>query len=239
MSPKTVSILKVTLAVLVVIGIVLFGLQLSKSGKNISNQPQVPTPQTPAPQTQPQTNNAGAFENAYLKMALARGWQVQEVGYAVNITKDKYVLYINPKTTQASGVEGGRFSEIAQGAPGVGLVMTFHPADPCGTKATEVISDTLTRSDYYVRTADATEFCNASTIADPVWYFSFVGTKNDGYFGDPTKVNPSLSSDPFRQFVITMSYTATDINALPKKGSAELTQAFGEMTEMVKSVEFK
>lgn len=183
-------------------------------------------------------NSRIIYENDYLKIEILKTWNYQVVNnQSLNITKDNYILYINPNTTQSSGIVGGRFSEIGQGSPGVDLVMLYHPSEPCGDSVSKGISDKLVRRDYYIDKTDASELCNAPEGDDKLWYFSYVTTQDDGYFGNPKKLNPSITSQ--RQFVITMSYDGEDVNDLPVWESEVLNEALNEMTEMVKTVEFK
>ena len=90
------------------------------------------------------TDTSVVYENDYLKLTIPAGWKATEAPQtnyqgncgsgktdctivptlvpnpgAVNITKGNYILYINTQAGHASGVEGGRFSEIAYGAPSV------------------------------------------------------------------------------------------------------------------------
>ncbi len=262
MAPKTSLILKFTLALLIIVIIAIIGFLVikinqisnlqslvsslqdqinSSQEQNLELQRQINERNQPEPTNQPQNeptaNETKAFENQYLKITLNQGWEIKEIGDSVNITKNNYILYIDPNTTQASGVEGGRFSEIAQGAPGVDLVITIHPSEPCGTSEEKNISNKLTRLDYYISSADASETCNAPSSADKLWYFSYITTKNNGYFGDPTKLNSSIT--PPRQFVITLSYKTDNINNLPKNNSTELIRALNEMAEIVNSIVLK
>lgn len=181
------------------------------------------------------------FENEYLKLTIPNDWKYQTVkSGAINILKDNYILYINPNASQASGVEGGRFSEIASGAPGADLVIKTHPSNPCGLSESSNISNQLVRSDFYINSEMAAKMlnCNAPTDEKTVWYFSYVTTKGDGYFGDFSKFN-IFPTDSRRQLVITMTYQASNVNNLPVKSSEQFKKMLSEMTEIVKSIEFK
>ena len=139
------------------------------------------------------------------------GTRVEKTG-AVNIMKGNYILYINPNASQAGGAEGGRFAEIAMGAPSVDAVMTDQPNPPCG--AGENVQTTLgTRADYYVSGATMQSYCNAPANGDAVWYFSYI-TKSGGYFNYYNSAQPMA-------WVITMAYKGSNVNQLPRKGSPE------------------
>jgi hypothetical protein len=59
------------------------------------------------------------------------------------LTKDKYLLTIDPIFEHASGVEGGRFSEIVQGMPSVDAVMRNVDQPASGAECTLSSSDVL------------------------------------------------------------------------------------------------
>src|SRR5260370_16916881 len=87
-----------------------------------------------------------------MKLVLLPGWtatRARRIPAAVNITKGNYILYINTQTSQASGVEAGRFAEIAMGAPSVDAVVTVQPSPPCGTAESTPVSAPPTRTDFY------------------------------------------------------------------------------------------
>src|SRR3989344_220423 len=74
---------------------------------------------TIAPTTTPTTvTQSKVYSNQYLTVTIPAGWSYSTTqAGAINIIKNNYILYINPAASQASGVEGGRFGEIAGGAP--------------------------------------------------------------------------------------------------------------------------
>jgi hypothetical protein len=64
------------------------------------------------------------FENQYLRIQVLPGWTVAASGdQTLNLIQGKYLLSINPIFTHASGVTGGRFSEIVSGRQSVDAVM--------------------------------------------------------------------------------------------------------------------
>jgi hypothetical protein len=63
------------------------------------------------------------FDNQYMTMTIRRGWVVSpSVDQKLNLLKGKYLLTIHPIFGHASGVEGGRLSEIVKGMPSVDAV---------------------------------------------------------------------------------------------------------------------
>jgi hypothetical protein len=183
-----------------------------------------------------QSNQTAVYENQYMKVALQPGWTAsrpRRIPAAVNITKGNYILYINTQATQASGVEGGRFAEIAMGAPSVDAVVTTQPSPPCGTQESKPINAPYTRQDLYVSKADAKqEWCNGPSGGATVWYFSYITDAAGGFF------NFYVPGEN-RALVVTMTYRTKNVDSFPVKGSPELTSALSEMTAMVNSLKVK
>ena len=185
----------------------------------------------------PQKNQNTVYENQYMKIVLPAGWTAKRPGHiptAVNITKNNYILYISTQASQASGVEGGRFDEIAMGAPSADAVVTQFPTPPCGKGESSPASDGHTRIDLYVSKADSKsqEWCNAPLSGATVWYFSYITDVAGGYFNYYV---PGQN----RALVVTMAYRSKDVNRLPLKGSAELSSMLSEMTSIVGSLTVK
>ena len=188
-----------------------------------SNQDTVPSP-TPANR---------AFDNNLMSITLEEQWNASPIAdtNAVNITKDNFTLYINPEATQASGVEGGRFAEIAQGSPSADVVIAVQPSGPCGTAVQTSVNTNLLREDLFVATTDKTDFCNVPKNDKTVWYFSYIRrASKQGYFNYYT-------SEPTKAYVITMSYQGKEVDKFPEQGSSELEAALRDMTMMVQSLQ--
>lgn len=205
------------------------------------------------------------FENEYMKLTVPAGWKLEELAKplpdhiynkatgtqvddvpptpapapaktgAVNITKDSYILYIHPHASQASGVTGGRFAEIAMGAPSADAVVTEQPSPPCGQAVSggsvSIPGVNLTRKDLYVSKADKKDYCAVPTTGTS-WYFSYITNSKGGYIN-------YYKADELPGYVITMAYNSKDVNALPQKGTAELTAALADMTGIVKTLVLK
>jgi hypothetical protein len=186
-----------------------------------------PSP-TPTPTSTETSKNV--YENANMKVTLQDGWTAKQAGSnvaAVNITNDNYILYINTQAQQASGVEGGRFAEIAQGAPSADAVVTVQPSPPCG-----ITESHDNRVDWYISDKTNVSYCKIPTNGQTVWYFSYITDSSKGYFNYYT---PGQG----KALVVTMSYNSKNINSFPVKGSQELESALSEMTTMVNSLEVK
>jgi hypothetical protein len=184
-----------------------------------------------------QNDQNTVYENQYLKVVLLPGWKAtrpRRIPAAVNISKGNYILYINTQATQASGVEGGRFDEIAMGAPSVDAVVTSFPSPPCGTQESTPVQAPHTRSDLYVSKANSKsqDWCNPPSSGATVWYFSYITNKDGGYFNDYVR-GQNLA------LVATMAYRSKSVDSLPLKGSPELTSVLSEMTSMVNSLKIK
>jgi hypothetical protein len=211
--------------------ILVLGLSLLAAACNKSAVTPSPTP-TPNPTSvQNQT-----YDNAYMKLSVQPGWTATQVNSnpgAVNIVKDKYILYINVQASQASGVTGGRFAEIAMGAPSADAVVTVQPSPPCGISETNGIAQSRSRVDLYVNNSQNKQsYCKTPTNGKTVWYFSYVSDKSGGYFN-------YLNQEQTKSYVVTMSYNSKDINSFPEKNSSTLKSMLDEMTAMVDSLEIK
>jgi hypothetical protein len=180
-------------------------------------------------------------KNDYLEIMIPKnsGWSYQESGKGVlDIRKDGYVLHIDPNAAQASGVEGGRFAEIAQGTA-ADLVQKMQPSEPCGSLERVNLSDKLDITSYYIGPNDASEnLCNAPQDSSTHWYFSFAATPHSGYFGDLSFFG--VNGEPgVRQFVVTMTYAASEIDKLPLKDSPQRLSIMKEVKDMLKTLNFK
>jgi hypothetical protein len=186
--------------------------------------------------TQPSSQNT-VYENQYLRVVLPPGWTAKSPRRhpaAVNIAKGNYILYINTQASQASGVEGGRFDEIAMGAPSADAVVTTFPSPPCGKAESKPAAKPHTRVDLYVSKADSKSqtWCDAPSSGATAWYFSYITDPAGGYFNFYV---PGQN----RALVATMAYSAKNVNTLPLKGSTELDSMLSEMTSMVNSLKIK
>ncbi len=183
------------------------------------------------------------FDNTYMSFTYPSSWTVDSLkSGAANVSSKNYLLYINPVASQASGAEGGRFAEIGMGAKGVDLVIKEQPGDPCGEEIIENVTSVLERHDWHLSSSTKSDNCNTPGGVKDVWYFSYVTTKGDGYFGDLTKLNPKVNmTQPIntRQLAITMTYQTANLDNFPDKDSPELNQMLSEMSSVVSSLAIK
>jgi IPT/TIG domain len=170
--------------------------------------------------------NGRRFANPYLTMTVASGWTERPpADKELSLVKSKYVLTINPVFDHASGVEGGRFSEIVQGMPSVDAVMgnVDQPASgaECSLSPSESLQVTkeMRLGSLYTDSSKTKNGCSFPAAGLPAWFGSF--TAGDG---------------PESEYTITLSYTTPDVNSLPRKGSRQLTQTFAEVVSMLKTL---
>ncbi len=180
-------------------------------------------------QTQNQNDEIKLFKNQYFSIKILPGWSVEELrNGSVNIEKDNYILYVNPKASQASGVKGGRFDEISNGSPSADLVTKFRPAEACSPLIRTKTSK-FTRIDIYVDKNSNETFCKHPTDNKRHWYFSYY-VKDDGYFN-------YVEGDDFHPYAITVSIKTDNINDLPVVDDAVLARMLHNTDIMVDSVQ--
>lgn len=224
--------LKYLAAVVILILIVLGGYWLNNRQQNAPTPQPSPAVSSASPAASP-TPLTSTFKNQYLQLEIPSGWTATAVTnrpWAVNIIKDKYILYINTNASQASGVTGGRFAEIGQGAPSVDAVLKSWPSDPCSPALTSDVSGSRfysRRADLYV-SAGASSTCSAPS-SGTAWYFSYLTDPSNRYFNYyQANQNPAL--------VVTMSYQASTVNQLPKKDDPALVSMLSQMTTIAGSL---
>jgi len=169
------------------------------------------------------------FENQYLTITILPAWTVgSSVDQRLNLIQDKYLLSINPIFTHASGVTGGRFSEIVGGMPSVEGV-TANVDQPAGgfecaqwPPEEMIVAKGISLRNLYTDRSKAENGCKFPSSGQPAWfgsYFSGQGSESE--------------------YVITLAYNTADVNTLPQKGSPELRQIFSDVATMQKSLSLK
>jgi hypothetical protein len=169
------------------------------------------------------------FDNQYLTVTIVPGWTVRpSVDQKLNIVHGKYLLSINPIFTHASGVTGGRFSEIVGGMPSVDAVMGKVDGPASGIECAQTpakgltITKAMTLSNLYTDSSKSENGCSLPSGGQPVWFGS--------YFSDEGSES---------EYSITLTYDTTDVNRLPKKGSPELRHIFSDVVAMLKTLDLK
>ncbi len=229
----TILVTVLLTAIVMIAGIYVFGFARSGSDEvvvesvtpmptastNVSTTPEATT--TPTAVTQ-----SKVYSNQYLSVTIPAGWSYSTTqSGAINITKNNYILYINPRAQQASGVVGGRFGEIATGAPSSDAVILEYPG-PCHDPM-KVSAGVYSRYDYFTQKSNSCE--KQPSDGSNVWYFSYM-SKDGGYLNYTATIQAPYG------YVITMAYNSKDVNKLPKQGNATLNAMLGEMTSIAKTL---
>lgn len=235
-----------------------------KKSEPIAQQTPTPTPtsntRVPTPTPTP-TLKSRIYENQYMKVTISGDWKlteatrtIQNQSYdkttgkttligtpivektgAVNIIKGNYILYINTQASQTSGIAGGRFGEIAGGAPSAdAVVIDPSGGGQCGVSETHPAFAEHPRVDLYIGSQDNQDrpWCAVPSNGKTVWYFSYITNSNNSYFN-------YYKEGEARGYVITMAYNSKIVNNFPVKGSTTLNSMLNEMTTIVKSLEIK
>lgn len=187
----------------------------------------------PILETAAQTSSTAGrtFENQYLAMTILPGWNVKSAvnqTFDLQLTQGEYLLTVDPIFGHASGITGGRFSEITSGMPSLEAVAgnVDQPAGgwECSESPSEVktITEEVSLTDLYTDSSKSGNGCNFPSNGQPVWFGSyFSGSSSD------------------HEYTITLAYETADVNTLPRKGDSELTHIFGDVVGMLKTLRIK
>ncbi len=174
-----------------------------------------------------QTSPSRQIDNRFVTMTILPGWVSASRDQVLIVTRGKYVLRINPIFTHASGIQGGRFPEITSDMSGIGAVMRGVDQPAEGFECAE------TSSAAHASAAEA----KLNSL-----YTDSSKTGNGCVFPDDGKsawFGATAECVDQAECTITLDYDADDVNALPKKDSAELKQVFGEVETMLRTLHFK
>ena len=174
-----------------------------------------------------------SFVNSHFEIRLQPGWVAkgQPTG-VVNITKGDYILYINPRFKQSSGIEGARLDEIITGFPSGDLVTLFRPAVECSNTLDqfENVSGGWKRYSLYTNSSSNSTFCKRPTDGKTHWYFAFYVR------GEPYVTYIDNNHQEYGSYVITLSVKRNKVNSLPVKDSTELLTIFEDVNRMLESL---
>jgi IPT/TIG domain-containing protein len=200
-----------------------FGLSTALCALQKSTPPLTP-PQEPRPRV-----HAREFENQFLKIRIVPGWTVpRSADQTLNLIRGKYLLSIDPIFGHASGVIGGRFSEIVSGKKSIDAVMgdVAQPAGgfECAQWPPEElgVSKKMFLLNLYTDSSKVDNGCTFPSSGLPVWFGSFFSGQGS-------------ESD----YAITLTYRTDNVNSLPEKGSPELKHVLGEAIRMLRSLQLK
>ena len=176
---------------------------------------------------QPSASPGRRFENQYLTITIAGGWTIgPSVDQKLNLIHGKYLLSINPVFLHASGITGGRFSEIVAGMPSVDAVtgQVDQPASgiECAQSDQTIVTKAIWLRNLYTDSSKTENGCVFPSSGSPVWFGSyFSGEGNES------------------EYTITLTCSTADVNSLPKKGGPELKKVFDEVVAMLKTLHLK
>jgi hypothetical protein len=169
------------------------------------------------------------LDNQWLTMTIVPGWtKSSSADQRVNVRHGKYLLSIDPIFTHASGIEGGRFPEIAGGIASVEAVMrnVDQPAsgDECSVSRPHllVVNATISLDSLYTDSSKTQNGCVFPAGGQSVWFGSFFSGKSEK-----------------SEYTISLGYETGDVNALPRIGSPALKQVFAEVRAMLKTLVLK
>jgi hypothetical protein len=166
------------------------------------------------------------------------------------LRKDKYILRLCSSCGQASGISGGRFSEISS------MVQPWYrdeePGLPCGNQETSKASPLLDRVDFwYTRdpahpTNPANGNCHEPATSATVWYGSYFTqhcskafTEQDGCGGYFLTDMTSQNYAGLSEMAFALTYDTTNPNQLPHKNDPELNRILREASGIVVSVHYR
>lgn len=167
-----------------------------------------------------------SFSNQFLTIAISPEWAARPVNQTLDIIHGKYILSINPIFTHASGIIGGRFSEIVGGMPSVNAVMRNVEQPASGGECSQTdrlsVTSTISLANLYTDKSKTGNSCIFPLDPQPAWFGSL--------FSDRRSES---------EYSITLSYDTTDVNKLPKRDSQELGRIFRDVASMLKTLNLK
>jgi hypothetical protein len=221
------------------------------------------------------TTPQSVFEDDRIRVEIPAGWSVQpateqvsgdkpfELPIGALLTKGKYRLYLLSHQEQASGIEGGRFSEVVQYiSPWINISESPWLPCPSEIQGSEAVTDNkLTRQDLYFDTAHASKKaladCGNPSVKGTLWYGSyFVETCHgkdtphacgsffltyqdlSGKSPQLRTVNGSTTSNEW-QMVYAMTSDTKTPDTLPMKNDSGLLAVLREASGIVGSILYK
>ena len=192
-----------------------------------------------------------------IQVTAPSGWAIESSTGAV-LHKGRYILSLCSYCGQASGIQGGRFSEIDV------LVQPWarkeEPSGPCGKQEIGGRTGKLDRQDlYYARPAGDTpptemeaELCVIPRIHKTLWYGSFFTQRckagesdNDGcggYFLQHSILAgraENMQNAVGDEMAFGLSYETKDVNTLPEKSDPHLAEILPEANAIVASIVYR
>ena len=165
------------------------------------------------------------FENSYI------AWMddgSNRRSQALSLVRGRYLLSIDPIFTHASGIIGGRFAEYASEKQSIKTVMANVDQPAGGFECAQtpsdaiVVSEDLSLWNLYADNSKVGNGCVFPSGGRPVWFGSVFS-------------GPGSESD----YSITLTYSSNEVDSFPNKDSVELRRIFGEVKEMLKTLQLK
>ena len=221
--------------------------------------------QKPSLLQQPRTSQP-VFEDDRIKVSIPAGWAVRKATVHVTgdeeydqpvgalLTKGKFKVFLISHNSHASGIMGGRFSEVMQYTdPWVAA----EYADACPLQAVRHrVSSKLSRYDLYVDSSNADnkarKHCGNPTASGVLWYGSYFvencrGEDEPHECESPFMYYEDLAGKPQAESqyqgpwasTYTVTYDTKTPDALPRKGDPELEHILEEGGSIVNSIHYK
>ena len=184
--------------------------------------------------------NYKSFDAVYLDPTSQTDKKVKDGGLV--LTKGNYTINVIPYYIQASGVNGGRFGDIAGllYAPETKIDSANCILNPETNDTT--IGTIQARNDLYYYPVQGLDPVSCGSpqqnYAKGIWYGSYVNTKGAGYFSDYFKVSGQSGEPANGEMAITMSYYSKTPNNFPLKSDTQLQSMLTEMSGIVSSVKY-
>lgn len=182
------------------------------------------------------TSKPGVYEDDRIKLGYPAGWERKDIDDAqlkgVQLTKAQYVFTVISNFVQASGVEGGKFSEIAaQVAPWISANDAMSCITHLNTEDREVARGVKLHNLYFAPSSASSEVksqCGKPTIGGVLWYGSYFA--DNGYFIG----NPGTG-----EIIAAISYAVKSADQVPYKGDSNLQHILEEASTMIKEMQIK
>jgi hypothetical protein len=167
-----------------------------------------------------------------------------------------FAIYLLTHWGQASGIEGGRFNEIAYWVAPWANLEQMEPCIPFVEEATTKVTDALSRVDLYFDTkkasAAALADCGNPSIKAVLWYGSYFTQRcpahastlcADGgfflYFPSLAHTHDEPQDVDHGQMAFTLTFRTANPDQLPRKGDPSLQVFLNRASKVVAAIRYK
>lgn len=211
------------------------------------------------------------FENTRMSLTIPTGWTYGEIlnplyntnctngtncvtdktpyvtlHQGISLKKDNYVINIlTNDVSQASGVNGGRFGDIANFVLNSGLGIDAANCIISHTSMDSAVKNNLYIANGFIDFGSSStpdyysEACGNPAGSKNLWYGSFLHTKNGGYFAQYSVVSGKKTDEDKDRMIISFHYSTNNINKLPTKSDMDSNKMISQMTDIVDSIKWK